>query len=98
LQESPSEAAVPVPLGVPGVPVVEASGIAVDGVCVGRDNPTPVGGRVEVTKKDTVGNGVSSETFMQEPKLRLSTVSNIQVFFIGGFYIVNINRVVPRLP
>jgi hypothetical protein len=78
------EAGVPasVPLGVPGVPVVAASGVDAEAVSVDRDKPGLVGGRVEVTKIGTVGNGVSSETVMQEPRLRLRMASSIQIFFI----------------
>jgi hypothetical protein len=86
-------AAVPVPLGVPGVPVVDASGVVVDGISAGTDKPGRVGGRVEVTKMGTVGNGVSSETFMQEPRLRLKMESNIQVFFITGILLCEYYRV-----
>jgi hypothetical protein len=49
-----------------------------------------VGGRVEVMKTDLVGAGVSSETLMQEPRLRLASRNNIQIFFIQGFYFAKI--------
>jgi hypothetical protein len=83
-----------VPLGVPGVcaAVVEESGVDAEGVSVGRDMPGLVGGRVEVMKIDLVGAGVSSETVMQEPRLRLRMVSRIQIFFMGGFYMGNITE------
>jgi hypothetical protein len=73
-----------VPLGVPGVVVVDESGVDGEGVSVGRDKPGLVGGRVDVMKTDLVGAGVSSETLMQEPRLRLRRASSIQVFFIRG--------------
>jgi hypothetical protein len=64
-------------------------------VSVGRDKPGLVGGRVDVMKTDLVGAGVSSETLTQEPRLRLVSRTNIQrisiqIFFIRGFYLVNI--------
>jgi hypothetical protein len=70
---------------VPGVVVVNGSGVDGEGVSVGRDKPGLVGGRVDVMKIDLVGAGVSSETLMQEPRLRLRMASNIQIFFIRGF-------------
>jgi hypothetical protein len=91
-EDAPAGTGVPVPLGVPGVVVVEASGVVVDGVSVGRDKPGCVGGRVEVTKIGAVATGVSSETVMQEPRLRLSMESHIQIFFIPGFYFGNITE------
>jgi hypothetical protein len=74
---------------VPGVTVVDASGVPVGGISVGRDKPGFVGGRVDVMKTDLVGAGVSSETLMQESKLRLVRRINIhrigiQIFFIKG--------------
>ena len=81
--------AVSMPLGVPGVPVVDESGVDGEGVSVGRDKPGRVGGRVEVMKMDLVGAGVSSETLMHEPRLRPMIESNIQIFFIQGFYFAN---------
>jgi hypothetical protein len=74
---------------VPGVVVVDASGVEVGGISVGRDKPGFVGGRVDVMKTDLVGAGVSSETLTQEPRLRLVSRINIhrigsQIFFIMG--------------
>jgi len=74
---------------VPGVADVDASGVEVSGISVGRDKPGLVGGKVEVTKIDLVGAGASSEILMQEPRLRLVRRINIhrisiQVFFIKG--------------
>jgi hypothetical protein len=76
-------ATISVPLGVPGVVVVDESGSGGEGVSVGRDKPGRVGGRVDVTKTDLVEAGVSSETLTQEPRLMLTSRSNIQNFFIG---------------
>ena len=76
-------ATISVPLGVPGVVVVDESGEGGEGVSVGRDKPGRVGGRVDVTKTDLVEAGVSSETLTQEPRLMLTSRSNIQNFFIG---------------
>jgi hypothetical protein len=73
-----------VPLGVPGVVVVDESGVDGRGVSVGRDKPGLVGGRIEVTKTDLVGAGVSSETLIQEPRLKLVSRITIQIFFIKG--------------
>ena len=74
------------PEGVPGVVVVDASGVEVGGISVGRDKPGLVGGRVDVMKTDLVGAGVSSETLMHEPRLRLRRMSKIRIFCMGGFY------------
>jgi hypothetical protein len=68
-----------------GVVVVEASGVEavdVDGASVGRDSPGLVGGRVDVTKAGGTAVLVSSETLMQEPRLRLVSRMRIQIFFI----------------
>jgi hypothetical protein len=79
---------------VPGVAVVDESGVPVGGISVGRDKPGLVGGRVEVMKTDLVGAGVSSETLTQEPRLRLvsrSTIHRIgiQILFIKGILLGN---------
>lgn len=71
---------------------MDESGVAGEGVSVGRDNPGLVGGRVDVMKTDLVGAGVSSETLMHEPRLRLMRESNIQIFFIQGFYFAMITE------
>jgi len=68
-----------------GVVVVDAScveAVEVGGTPVGRDNPGLVGGRVEVTNAGGADVLVSSETLMQEPKLRLASRMRIQIFFI----------------
>jgi hypothetical protein len=57
------EASDVVPAGVPGVVVVDASGVEA-GVSIGTDKPGFVGGSVEVTKRAAVGAGVFSETLM----------------------------------
>jgi hypothetical protein len=69
-----------------GVVVVEASGADVAAICVGRESPSLVGGRVDVMKIDTVGAGVSSETVMHEPRSRLARRDTIQIFCIQRFY------------
>jgi hypothetical protein len=79
--EVPTDA-VSLPAGVPGVVVVDASAVDTGGVSVGRDKPGRVGGRVDVMKIDLVGAGVSSETLMHEPRLRLRMASKNQIFFI----------------
>jgi hypothetical protein len=66
LQDAPADS-VPVPSG---VVVVNASGVEVGGISVGRDKPGLVGGRVEVTKSGAAGAGVSSETFTHAPRPR----------------------------
>jgi hypothetical protein len=75
---------------------MDASGVPVGGISVGREMPGRVGGRVEVTKTDFVAAGVSSETLIQAPRLRLASRSIIQIFFIPGFYLANIKRTVPK--
>jgi hypothetical protein len=77
-------------LGVPGVVVMDESGVDGEGVSLGRDKPGRVGGRVDVMKIDLVGAGVPSETLIQEPRPRPRMESNIQIFFIRGFYLGNI--------
>jgi hypothetical protein len=89
--------AVPVPPGVPGVVVVDESGVDGEGVSVGRDKPALVGGRVEVIKIDRVGAGVSSETLMHEPRMKLGRASKIQIFFMWRFYNAMIKKSVPTL-
>jgi hypothetical protein len=81
---------------VPGVPVVDGSDVDAGGVSVGRDKPGRVGGRVDVTKIDLVDAGVSSDTVIHEPRLRLMIESNIQIFFMQGFYKNNIKSTVPK--
>jgi hypothetical protein len=62
--------------------VVDASGVPVGRISVGREMLCLVGGRVEVTKIALVETGVSSATLMQEPRLRLATRSKLQIFFM----------------
>ena len=57
------------------------------GMSVGRNNPRLVGGSVEVTKTERVGATVAGATVMQDPRLRLARRSNLQIFFIRGFYL-----------
>jgi hypothetical protein len=81
--------AVPVP---PGVVVPDASCVEAGGVSVGNDRPGRVGGRVDVMKIGAVETGVSSDTVMHEPRLRLSRVTKIQIFFIERFYCAKIRK------
>jgi hypothetical protein len=64
--------------------VVDASGVKVREISVGKDRPTLVGGRVEVTNRAAVGAGVSSETVMQAVRLKAARRINIRVFFMAG--------------
>ena len=81
-----------VPFGVPGVVVVDASGVEPGGVAVGRDKPTFVGGRVEVVK----GTGISVEgccaILTQADRVRLASRMNIQNFFMQRFYLAKMKR------
>lgn len=88
-EDAPVAKAVPVLPGVPGVVVVDESGVDGGGVSVGKAKPGLVGGRVDVTKIALVGTGVSSENVMHELRLRLVSRSNVQIFFISGFYLGN---------
>jgi hypothetical protein len=67
---------------VPGVVVVEASGVEVNGISVGTDKAAFVGGSVDVTKIGTAVLGLSWETLTQAPRLRLMSRSTMQIFFI----------------
>jgi hypothetical protein len=78
------ETAVPAPLGVPGVVVVDESAVDGRGVSVGRDKPGFVDGRAKVTKMGAAVAASSCETFIQAPRLRLVSRSNIQIFFMSG--------------
>jgi hypothetical protein len=98
LDDAPAVVAVCVPPGVPGVVVVDESGVDGEGVSVGRDKPGFVGGRVDVMKIGAVETGVSSDTVMQEPKLRLSRATKIQIFFIERFYCAKIRKLKSIVP
>jgi hypothetical protein len=80
----PPEEAASVPLGVPGVVVVDLSGVKVSEMSVGKDRFCFVGGRVEVTKRAAVGRGVSSEMVIQELRLKAARRINSQIFFMAG--------------
>jgi hypothetical protein len=80
------ETAVSLPPGVPGVSVVDASGVDGEGVSVGRDKPGLVGGRVDVMKTDRVGVGVSSEISMHEASARAMSSITVQILFMERFY------------
>jgi hypothetical protein len=66
--------------GVPGVVVVDGSGVPVDGVSVGRDKPALVGGRVEVTKRGGVGAAACCEILIQELRVKAIMRVNIRIF------------------
>src|SRR5512134_2588296 len=66
----PAEEAASVPPGVPGVVVVDTSGVKVSDMSVGKDKLCFVGGSVEVTNSAAVGAGVSSESVIQELRPR----------------------------
>ena len=89
------EPSVDVVPGVPGVVVVDASGVELGGISVDRDKPAFVGGRVDVTNRTGGAVGVSGETLIQEAKVRLVNRSSIQVFFMENFYF-EISRVPSR--
>jgi hypothetical protein len=86
-----------VPSGVPGVVVVDPSGVDVSETSVDRAKPGFVGGRVDVTKRAGAEVGVSCETVIQEPRLRLVSRSKIQVFFMQKFYFEIIKSTVPKV-
>lgn len=94
-EDAPTVVRASVPLGVPGVVVVDESEVDGEGVSVGRDKPGLVGGRVEVMKTDLGGGGVSSETLMHEASVKVMRSITIQIFFMRGFYIAMIKKSVP---
>jgi hypothetical protein len=49
-------------------------------------------------KIGAVETGVSSDTVMQEPRLRLSRVTRIQIFFIERFYCAKIRKLKSIVP
>jgi hypothetical protein len=77
-----------VPSGVLGV-VVEASGVDVAGVAVGKEKLIFVGGNVEVTKRDGVGGSACWEILRQELRLRQMSRVRIQIFFITEILLGN---------
>ena len=93
VQEGVAVEAVPV---LPGVVVVDGSGVEVGGRAVGKDRAGRVGGRVEVTKTGASGAGVSSETVMQAARLRLAMKRKIQILFIRKLYMemARVHRVI----
>jgi hypothetical protein len=84
LQKPAADVVPAVPSGVPGVTVVDESEVKVGGTSVGRESPGFVGGRMEVTKTDLVGAGVSSETLMHAVSVKLRSRISLQIFFITG--------------
>jgi hypothetical protein len=73
--------------GVPGVVVMDGSGVVDDWVSVGKDKPGRVGGRVEVTKRGPASLAGSCASFTQELPTRLKSTMNIQIFFMRRFYL-----------
>jgi hypothetical protein len=73
--------------GVPGVVVVDGSGVVDDWVSVGKDKPGRVGGSVEVTKRGGASDAGSCASFTQELTARLRSTMNIQSFFMRRFYL-----------
>ena len=76
-----------VPAGVAAVEsaevmVIDGSGVAVDGVAVGRDKPGLVGARVEVTKRGGASVVTSGAILMQDARLKPRNRANIQIFFM----------------
>ena len=57
---------------------------------VGRDKPGRVGGSVEVTNAGGAAVCTSCDSFTQEPRLRLMSSIQVQIFFIERFYLGNI--------
>jgi hypothetical protein len=84
VHEEPAGAVDAVPAGVPGVVLVNGSGVAdsVDGVSVGNAKPGLVGASVDVTKRGGASVDASCDTLIQDARLRLRSDANIQSFFI----------------
>ena len=68
---------------VPGVIVVDGSGVVVAGVAVGRDKPGRVGGRVEVTKRGGVSVKGPGASLMQDVRTKMASRMDILIFFMG---------------
>jgi hypothetical protein len=85
VHDEPDAAVDAVPAGVPGVVVVDGSGVceAVNEVDVGNDKPGLVGASVDVTKRGGASVDASCATLIQEVRLMLTSRANIQNFFIG---------------
>jgi hypothetical protein len=66
------------------VVVVDASGVKVSEMSVGKDKLCLVGGSVEVTKRAAVGGGVSSEIVTQELRHKAARRITTQVVFMAG--------------
>jgi hypothetical protein len=67
---------------IPGVVVVDASGVEGNGVSVGRAKPDFVGGRVEVTNGGGASVAFSGETVMHEEVVRTIRSARVQSFFM----------------
>ncbi len=70
-------------LRVPGVVVVDASGVVVDGVSVGNDTLCRVGGRVDVTKRTGVSSTGSGAILMQDVNKKASRI--VEIFLVMDF-------------
>lgn len=66
--------------GVPGVVVVPASGVVVDGVSVGRDTLWWVGGRVDVIKRTGVSVAGGAAILMQDANKKASRI--VEIFLV----------------
>jgi hypothetical protein len=66
---------------------MDASGVKVSEISVGRDKLSFVGGRVDVTKGTAVGAAVFFETVMQELRLKVTRRINVQIFFMAEILI-----------
>jgi hypothetical protein len=69
--------------GVPAGVVLDGSGVVVNGVAVGRDNPCRVGGKVEVTKRGGVSVEGSGASLMQDVRTKIASRMDILIFFMG---------------
>ena len=77
--ELPADSVAP---AVPGVVVVDVSGVDDAGVAVGRDKPGFVGGSVEVTKGGGAFVAASGASLMHDVSARLAASRPIQNFFM----------------
>jgi hypothetical protein len=71
---------------VPGVVVIDGSGVDVSAVAVGRDRPGRVGGSVEVTKGTGVRVAAWGTTFTHEARTRLASRIDMRISFMQRFY------------
>ena len=83
--QAPAEAVDDVPSGVPGVVVVDASGVEVGWVAVGNAKPALVGGRVEVTKRGGSSVASSGSILMHDDNVSTVSSARVQILFIQQF-------------